>query len=702
MLQIDNRPMPFRLLRAGYRIILVFLLCSVIGASFSYTPALAVPYEGYNYSYNGLPVKAPLPYKPIHSWDGNALGVGALKEPEDMTFGPDGTMYVLDTGNNRLIALDEKMKPKWIASSFKNGGSDDTFNRPQGLFVTPDNRLYIADTDNARIVELDAEGRFVRAIAAPQSDLLRSDLKYTPIKLVVDRAGRFYIVSKGVFDGIMELAPDGNFNGFIGVNPVIFSPIELFWKQLATKEQRKQMNLFIPVEFNNVALDDEGFMYVTTADEVTTEPVRRLNPSGVDVLKRKGYFKPFGDVSVARRGSMGGFSTFLAVSPDSYGVYSVLDSKKGRIFTYDKEGKLLYIFGQLGEKFGQFKSPVDIETHGDRVLILDKGSSQIIEFEPTRYGRVLREAVRLTEIGDEDEAAAAWNEALKLNSNLDMAHVGMGKAKLRAGESESAMEHFRQGMHPEYYSRAFKSYRKELLWERFGLVASLLIVAVVLLLIGIRVLKRKLPEEPGKLRFAWKLMFRPFKSFWELKYEQSGHWGIAVLLLVVFVLLSVLKRQFTGYIISPSLESQFSIWLEIQVVVLPFFLWCIANWSLTTLMDGEGKFKDIVTATGYALMPLIVLQIPLIILSQMMTLEESSFYFLLESVGYLWCVILLFVGMLTVHQYTAAKTVATMGLTMVVIGIILFIGLLMFSLGQQMIGFASTVYQEITFRIGEG
>ncbi|KJB84801.1 hypothetical protein AZ66_28685 [Paenibacillus sp. E194] len=697
-----NQMLPFRLVQAGNRIVLAFVICAMLGISLFDATASAAPYEGYNYGYDGKPIKAPLPYEPSRSWTGEALGVGALNSPEDMTIGPDGTMYVLDTGNNRLIALNDKLKPKWVVSKFTNQGATDTFERPQGLFVTEDNRIYVADTGKARIVELTPEGNFVRALGTPKSDMMRADLQYVPIKLVVDRTKRFYVVSKGVFDGIMELSPEGEFNGFIGVNPVLYNPIELFWKQFATKEQRKQMALFIPVEFNNISLDDEGFMYVTTADEMSTEPVRRLNPSGVDVLKRKGYEKPMGDLYFSNSATMGGFSTLIAVTADKFGMYSVLDNKRGRIFTYDKEGKLLYIFGQNGDKFGQFKAPIDLEMSGDKVLILDKGSNQIIVFEPTRYGRVLRKAVELTEVGNEEEAEAAWEEALKLNNNLDMAHVGLGKAKLRAGESEEAIHEFRQGMRPDYYSRAFKSYRKQLIWDQFGLFATLCIVLVVGLIIGNQMLKGRLASEPGKIRFAWKLMFRPFKSFWELKYEQAGHWGFSLLLLLIFIILSVIKRQFTGFIIFQSLETQFSIWMEVQVAVIPFFLWCIANWSLTTLMDGEGKFKEIVTATGYALMPLIVMQIPLLILSNIMTQEETSFYYMLESISYIWCALLLFVGMLTVHQYTASKTVVTMGMTFVVIGIILFLGLLAFSLGQQMIMFVSTVYQEISFRIGEG
>ncbi|MDZ4938593.1 YIP1 family protein, partial [Clostridium perfringens] len=127
--------------------------------------------------------------------------------------------------------------------------------------------------------------------------------------------------------------------------------------------------------------------------------------------------------------------------------------------------------------------------------------------------------------------------------------------------------------------------------------------------------------------------------------------------------------------------------------VIPFLVWCVANWSLTTLMDGEGTFKEIVIASGYAMLPLLLASTLQLAFGWMITLQELSFYSLFGTIGVLWFAGLLFVATLTVHQYTPLKTVVTMVLTVVVIAIIVFLALLVFSLIQQLVVFILTVYQ---------
>ncbi|WP_238590847.1 YIP1 family protein [Paenibacillus beijingensis] len=683
--------------RLRIMMLLFLLLSSIAGVA---VPASAAPYEGYNYSWWGDPEPAPVPYLPSVQIGGEQLSIGSFNAPDDLFITPNGTIYIVDTGNNRIVILDDNWKLIRIISSFENNGTKDGFSRPQGIFVDQEGSVFVADTGNKRIVELTEEGRLVRVIGAPVADVLSAGFVYEPIKLVVDSANRLYVVGKGVFDGIMQFDSGGKFAGFIGVNKVKFNPVDLFWKRVSTAEQRSKLELFIPVEFNNVDIDSEGFIYVTTSEKFSDQPVKRLNPSGADVLKRAGYFPPKGDIRFITGGTRGGTSSILSVAYDSYGIYSILDGTRGRIFTYDREGKLMYIYGLLGEQVGTFKTPVEIDMLGDRMVVLDKGLNQLVVFEPTRYGKVIRDAVIHTDTSEEDKAVAEWQEALKLNNNLEIAYLGIGKAELRQGNNAEAMKNFKLGMHREYYSRAFERYRKDFMWENFGKIALSLLLGITLLIVAARMIKVR-TAEPGVIGMAWHTIFHPFKGFWELKFENKGKVWFSLLLLLVLSLLYALKRQYTGFIFNPGVDQVVNIFNEIKFIVLPFFLWCVANWSLTTLMDGEGKFKEIFVASAYALIPIVLMQIPLILLSNAITMQEGSFYRLLESIGFLWFFGLLFVGMLTVHQYSVSKTIVTMVLTIIVIGIVVFLGLLFFSLAQQMLSFVTTVFKEIMFRIGE-
>lgn len=198
--------------------------------------------------------------------------------------------------------------------------------------------------------------------------------------------------------------------------------------------------------------------------------------------------------------------------------------------------------------------------------------------------------------------------------------------------------------------------------------------------------------------YSLHVAFHPFDGFWDLKYENKGKLRIALFILFAVTVTMILKRQYAGYIVNFNHPLELNSIDELKYIVLPFLLWCIANWSLTTLMDGEGKFKEIVIATGYAMLPLILVYLPNMLLSNVITLREASFYYLLESAAAIWFVWLLFVGTMTIHQYTVTKTVFTTLLTVVVMGVIIFLGLLFFSLIQQIVSFVYTIYQELSLR----
>ncbi|WP_435924198.1 Yip1 family protein [Paenibacillus sp. DYY-L-2] len=201
------------------------------------------------------------------------------------------------------------------------------------------------------------------------------------------------------------------------------------------------------------------------------------------------------------------------------------------------------------------------------------------------------------------------------------------------------------------------------------------------------------------LKFPLHVIVHPFDGFWDMKYEQRGKLRIALAILFLLVVAMILQRQFAGFLVNFNDPRRLNSMSELVFVVLPFFLWCIANWSVTTLMGGEGKFRDIVMATSYALVPMVLIYPPMTLVSRFMVQEETSFYYLLNTVAAIWFIGLLFVGIMTVHQYTPAKTVLTMILTVIVMGIIVFLGTLIFSMLQQIYEFIVNIYRELIFRV---
>lgn len=200
------------------------------------------------------------------------------------------------------------------------------------------------------------------------------------------------------------------------------------------------------------------------------------------------------------------------------------------------------------------------------------------------------------------------------------------------------------------------------------------------------------------LSFPLHLIVHPFDGFWDLKYDGKGKVRVALIMLAMVVISIILQKQFAGFLVNYNDPRYLNSVTELLTIVFPFFLWCVSNWSITTLMEGEGKFKEIVMATGYALVPIVLIYVPMTIISRFMVKEEIAFYYLLTTIAFIWFLALLFVGTMTVHQYTALKTIVTMGLTVLVMGIIVFLGALVFSMLQQIYEFIVNIYREIIFR----
>ncbi|UVI28305.1 YIP1 family protein [Paenibacillus spongiae] len=681
-------------------IAILFIITFLAGVA---APVSAEPKDNYNYNFWGEAVPSPSPYVLEQLVTGKDLNIGSFATPQDLFVGPDDRIYVADTGNNRIVVMDEQLRMTRVIETFENGGKPDAFKQPEGVFVDGKGRIYVADTQNRRIVVLHKDGKLLRVIGEPKSILLRAGFQFTPIKVIVDRAERIYVVSRGSYEGIIEFDSDGTFIGFIGTNRVRFDPLDLFWKRISTKAQRDQMELFIPLEFNNLDLDENGFIYTTTSEENSDRPLKMLNPSGADILRSKGYFPPKGDINTLNIGSTPGSSILVDVASDEGGLYNALDSKRGRIFTYDKDGNLLYTFGGLGSKHDNFRTPAAIDMLGNRVVVLDKDYGRISVFEPTRYGSLIREAVIALYNGKSEESSRAWRQVLQLNANFEVGYIGIGKSLLKAGDNREAMAYFELGNSREYYSEAFKRYRKEVVLERFGYIVASIAAFAGLLFLAVRLGKRRMAgrhyNEVGILKNPFYTMLHPFNGFWEMKFENKGRVKVAVGIVFLLVIVTIIKRQYSAFIVNYNNLSDLNSIDELQYILLPFLLWCVANWSLTTLMDGEGKFKEIVMATGYALMPLVLIYIPQVLYSQVITSEESSFYYLLDAIAFIWFIGLLFVGTMTVHQYSAGKTIVTMILTLVVIGILIFLGVLFFSMMQQMVNFVTSIYNELAFRV---
>ena len=452
-----------------------------------------LPYDTYNYTYWEDIALTPAAYVPVGTVTGATVGTDGFSEPQDLCVAPDGLIYVADTKNNRIVVLNETMtETVRVIDSFDRDGEQDGFDAPYGVCVSENMQLYIADSNHKRVVVLTPEGEFVKIIDNPQSEILEEGFDFVPLKVTVDYADRVYVIAKNAFEGILVFESDGQFTGYFGTIDVKITLWEKFWKRLASKEERAKQQLYIPTEFTGIDIDDDGFVYASNIDSDGVQGVRRLNPRGEDVIQKGENENLGGDLVVGSYGTYAGPSEFTDVTYRGKGIYSLLDRKRGRIFTYDREGNLLYIFGGLGTQEGTFNTPIAIEAVNDQILVLDAYNNSIVRFGETEYGSLINDAVGLRYDGDETEAIAKWQQVLKLDENNELANTGIGKAYLTAGENRTAMKYLELGRNRKYYSVAWKRYRNELLIAHINVIMTVVIVLIAVCLLYTKVLKKKI------------------------------------------------------------------------------------------------------------------------------------------------------------------------------------------------------------------
>ncbi len=203
----------------------------------------------------------------------------------------------------------------------------------------------------------------------------------------------------------------------------------------------------------------------------------------------------------------------------------------------------------------------------------------------------------------------------------------------------------------------------------------------------------------SSLRYALYVITHPFDGFWDLTHEHRGTLAAANTFLALFLIVRVLKLLCTNFQFINSPIQHINIFEEMGSLLLPFLILCLANWAMTTLFDGKGRFIDIYIAMCYALAPYVLIQLPMILVSNMLTFEEGSLYSVALTVSVIWCMFLVFVGLMEVHDYGPGKTFIFIIVTIVGAAVILFLILVFFSLLSDAFGFFVSLYRESAYRL---
>lgn len=681
-------------------------------------------HTSYTYTYNYWDEATPSPdaYRVKQVINSASLGLEkGLRRPQSL-FVRDGHLFIADTGNDRVIELDKTGDDAHVVRIIDrvSGAEPETLSSPQDVFVSENGSLYIADTNNNRVVMLDRDGVFLRSYTKPTDKTFNEEQSFLPDKVVADHAGRIYVLATNVNKGLMKYEADGTFVGFIGANRVTTTMFEYIRKYyLMTEAQQAQTVAFVPTEYSNITIDKKGFIYAVTnvfdeKDLLTDKanPVRRLNGLGQDILVKNGKYAPVGDVIWNEQDGPSRFTDVTVLDND---MYVVFDRVRGRLFEYDSQGILLWTFGSPGSPDGSFTSPVSLEHIGRDLLCLDQVENSITVLTPTEYGNLVYEAYQYYDDGRYEDSAAVWEEVKARNVNYDPVYIGIGRSLLRQDKYKEAMECFRLAHNQENYGIAFKYYRKEWVERNVGYIATglALLILTPIVLKSVRhaaaTVRGETEQTEKKVHvrsrfmrsflYAFHIIVHPFDGFWDLIHEKKGSLSAATAWLAAFLVTYVIKLVYTDFQFVNEPIRFINIFYRCAALLVPFLILCVGNWSMTTLFDGKGRLRDIYTAMCYALVPYVLLQLPSTLLSHALTYEEASLYNVITAISVIWCVLLVFVGLMEVHDYKPGKTLLFLVMTVFAACVILFLLLVIFSLLNDMLNYLLSIYREYIYRV---
>lgn len=490
------------------------------------------PYTGYNYDWWGDPVPSQNGYVVDQIYTGNDMGAGSLTEPSDMFFSDNEDLFIADTAykapdatdtmKGRIVVTDSDFNLKFTVESLDFSGVQEWydlkgselnsgkisqadynkyvnpyFNGPTGVFVDTNegvDTIYVADNANDRVVQFKVEeigtddkktavGKVEMVYTRPDGKMYDSSITFNPDKVLVDAAKNVYICIKSITKGAVVFSKEGDFNGYFGANRVEATGevlMNAFWKLIFNREQAKRMRRSVPVEISNFDIDEDNFIYtVTESKTVTTDVLKKLNSAGTNIFTNLGYSDyTFGDALTKYYRNKTYTSQITDVDIGENGVINLLDVATGRVFQYDDECNLLFIFGGIGQQKGTFTTPNAVESLGDKIYVLDGRKASVTVFKQTEFGAIVHNAITLFNKGKYEEAREPWQEAIRRDSNYWLAYIGLGNAYLNEGDYETAMKYFYYNSKTGY-NDAFKSWRMNFIRDNFTLFAIIIIVLLI-------------------------------------------------------------------------------------------------------------------------------------------------------------------------------------------------------------------------------
>ncbi len=624
------------------------------------------------------------------------FGDESLASPSDMIVTEDGTIYVADSGNKRIVIGN-------MDGELLDIIGEGTLVNPRGLFVTDDGLIYVADRDAKTIFVFDRDGQVVKTYGRPDSPLYGATQDFLPIEIVVNDAGIMYIICESNTNGIVEISPTdgGVFLGYFGTNMTSVSAMDVIYRAILTDAQRAKLVSNMPATPTNLAITEKGLIYTVTRGN-QNDTLKLLNIAGTNMIKNE-------DDTYA--------TTPVAVVSGYHDNVYVAD-QQGYIFEYNSEGELLFVFGgpdDGSQRVGlsSMVSGIAIDTE-DRIYVLDADKCQIQVYAPTEFTNLLHEALYLYAKGRYTESKEPLSQVLAMNSMFDYANKAMGRAYFQEENYEMALKYARLAKDYEGYSDAFWEIRN--VWLKHYIVPTiLLMVALWAAWKAVSVLDKKMGilAKPRKALAKFKqlpvirefcysgyYMTHPVDGSYGISKEGRAGWLTPTLLLALFMVEFVVNKYACGFLFKNVMDGRYEIFSDIGTIALLIVAVTGCTYLVCTINDGEGTVKKLYTMFCYSLVPYVLLMPVGFLLSHVLTGNEIFLVTMLNVVIYGWMALLVFLGIKEVNNFTVGETVKVILLTLFTALILVLLIFILYVLWAQVFEFITAIFGEGAYLLG--
>jgi len=630
----------------------------------------------------------------------------------EIILNPITNQPLVDTYRGKIFILDENF-------DYMRTLIDEDWLKVKSVFVTEET-IYVVDAQNNAIYLYDKQALIEddlivrkQVITKPShpifndvfedGEFVSSGYPFRPEHVVVDLRGNLYVQAAGSNNGLMMLDSEGEFMTFFGGHPLQIPVIDQIRSVFLTEAQKVKMQNLSNAQLyydipKDVALDEKGFIYTVTSSK-SYHPIQKLNVSGRDFYRRDSF------------GTIGMQSLWVNHYAN---VYAINDN--GQILEYDADGNLLFLFSgkdYSSSRTGLLLTPVSI-TASDKseIIVADQGGKFIQVFNPTPFALAVHRAFdSYYNQGDTLKSSQDWAYVLSYNQMFDYAHIGLGHAFMGEENYEAAYEHYEIANYYEGMSDARWSLRQIWMQNNLNLVLSMISIAIIAFY-GIKITNKKtkflnpisnaitVTRHKSKvidgLFYIGYFIKHPLNGYYQIKYEKRIDVKASSTIYGLIVLTFIGYYAFTNIIFLQKATT--NIFYELVILVSIFVLWVISNYLVCAINDGEGSMKDVFNASAYALSPIIFLMTSQIVLSHVLTLNESILMSLLSTVTIVWIAMLVFFMIKDIHNYSVKETIQIILkslFTMLIFGLLIYI---LNSFYNQMADIVIDIWNEVRER----